>query len=289
MLVRTCFKKPIYPPACGRVGRKVRGGPYRDLQGRLSHGRVICVLLFERIFKHGLRSTLMACLCVSLASALASAAEPVSFRSQIAPVLLEHCLACHGPKKAEGGYRVDTFEELQRVGDSGEQPIVAANADASELVRRLISHDESIRMPADSEPLPAEQIELIKAWVAEGAKYDGQQPSQSLLSVMPPLTYSGATGGYPRALPITALAFTPDSAQIVSGGYHELLVWNADDGTLVRRIPNMAQTIYSLAFCPIKRRWLWPVATRGFVVKSESSILLPARCYTSSLGRSMEC
>ncbi len=145
--------------------------------------------------------TLIACLLVSLAGAVASAAEPVSFRSQIAPVLLEHCLACHGPKKAEGGYRVDTFEELQRVGDSGEQSIVATNADGSELVRRLVSHDESIRMPADSEPLPAEQIELIKAWVAEGAKYDGEQPSQSLLSVIPPLTYSGATDGYPRALP----------------------------------------------------------------------------------------
>lgn len=224
MFVRIRFKKPIYPSACGRVGQKVRGGPAPRL--------------------------LMACLIVNLVISLASAAEPVSFRSQIATVLLENCLACHGPKKAEGGYRVDTFEELQRTGDSGESPIVASDVAASELIRRLTTDDESLRMPADSEPLPTDQVELMKSWVAEGAKFDGNRPSESLLTVMPPATYSGAPDGYPRAIPVTALAFTPDNTQIVSSGYHELLVWNAEDGKLARRISNVAQTVYEVVFLP---------------------------------------
>ena len=47
------------------------------------------------------------------------AEDPVSFRAQIAPVLINNCLACHGPKKAEGGYRVDNYERLLSEGDSG--------------------------------------------------------------------------------------------------------------------------------------------------------------------------
>jgi WD40 repeat protein len=34
------------------------------------------------------------------------------------------------------------------------------------------------------------------------------------------------------------------------GGYHELTVWNPEDGTLVRRIKNMAARTYALAFSP---------------------------------------
>ena len=54
--------------------------------------------------------------------------QPISFRSDVALIFLENCVACHGPKKAEGGYRIDTFDELLKPGDSGEMPVVAASA-----------------------------------------------------------------------------------------------------------------------------------------------------------------
>ena len=87
--------------------------------------------------------------------------KPIGFRSDIAPILLDHCLACHGAKLAEGGYRVDSYQELLKAGDSGETPVVTAAsedpAQVSELLRRL-ECDESERMPAESDPLSAEQI-----------------------------------------------------------------------------------------------------------------------------------
>ena len=64
-----------------------------------------------------------------------TAEQPVSFRSDIAPLLLENCLACHGAKKAEGGYRVDSYDELLKPGDSGEIP-VALNKDAASEIGR---------------------------------------------------------------------------------------------------------------------------------------------------------
>ena len=39
-------------------------------------------------------------------------AADVSFRRDLAPVLVQKCLVCHGPKKAKGSYRVDTFTKL---------------------------------------------------------------------------------------------------------------------------------------------------------------------------------
>ena len=51
-----------------------------------------------------------------LSANLISAAE-ISFRRDLAPVLVQKCQICHGAKKAKGGYRVDTFERLLRAGD----------------------------------------------------------------------------------------------------------------------------------------------------------------------------
>ena len=89
---------------------------------------------------------------VSLLTASANAQEAASFKADIAPILINNCLACHGPKKAEGGYRVDTFERFLREGDSGAAAITAANHDESESLRRIKSEDEFERMPLEGEP-----------------------------------------------------------------------------------------------------------------------------------------
>lgn len=174
--------------------------------------------------------------------------EPVSFSRHIAPLLQENCLSCHGPKKAEGGYRVDTFAELVKPGDSGEIPVPHGEQVGEELLRRLVTDDESERMPAELEPLQSEEVELVRRWIAEGASFDGANPALPLLLVAPPKTFAPPPHSYAHPVPVTALVFTPDGQQVVSGGYHELIVWDAATGALVRRIGNMGQRIFSMAF-----------------------------------------
>ena len=41
------------------------------------------------------------------------------FERRVRPVLLEHCVKCHGPKKQESGLRLDSREAVLRGGDSG--------------------------------------------------------------------------------------------------------------------------------------------------------------------------
>lgn len=101
--------------------------------------------------------------------------EPLDFGRDIRPILSDKCFACHGPDEADrsGGFRLDLKESAFGEADSGERPIVPGNVEASEVVRRITSDDEYLRMPpADShKSLKAEEIEKIRRWIAEGAAW----------------------------------------------------------------------------------------------------------------------
>jgi WD40 repeat protein len=179
-----------------------------------------------------------------------SSAEPVSFKRDIAPLLLNNCLACHGPKKAEGGYRIDTFERATAAGESTQPGFLAGKLDQSEAFRRITSTDKAERMPLDGDPLPVEQVDLIKRWLEEGAAFDGPDPKAALASYIPPPTHPDAPESYRGTLPITAVEFSPDGSQLVVGGYHELLFYNPADGALLRRLPNVGQRTYAIRYSP---------------------------------------
>ena len=187
-----------------------------------------------------------------LSAVLAGAvhAQPVSFRQKIAPILVNNCLACHGPKKAEGGYRVDTFERSLAAGESGTAGFAAKNLMGSEAFQRIISTDKDVRMPLEGDPIPADQVALLKQWIEEGAAFDGPDPKAALATIIPPPVHPEPPAAYPQPTPVTALAFSPDGTQLVAGGYHELTIWNPADGQLVRRIKNVGQRTYALSFSP---------------------------------------
>jgi len=194
-------------------------------------------------------SSLLSTLLV-LAGAKHGFAEPVSFKRDIAPILLNNCLACHGPKKAEGGYRIDTFERTVAAGDSGQAGFTAKDLDGSEAYRRVVSTDAAERMPLDGDPLPAEQVELLKRWIEEGANFDGPDAKAPVASYIPPPTHPAAPEKYNAAMPVTAVAFSPDGSQLYVGGYHEITVWNPADGSLLKRIANVGQRTYAIDFRP---------------------------------------
>ncbi|WP_442482121.1 DUF1553 domain-containing protein [Aeoliella sp. SH292] len=99
----------------------------------------------------------------------------VDFSRDVLPVLSDRCFLCHGPdaEAREAGLRLDGFELATAELDSGLRAIVPGDVDASELVKRIISDDDSELMPpADSgKTLSAAERELLTRWIAEGAKY----------------------------------------------------------------------------------------------------------------------
>ena len=106
-----------------------------------------------------------------LAGAEPPAAEAPEFATVVAPLLARRCGACHGPVTSESGWRIDERQRALAGGDSGLPGIVAGKPEASELVRRVTTDDAEARMPADADPLPAEERSILSSWVAAGAPW----------------------------------------------------------------------------------------------------------------------
>ena len=176
-------------------------------------------------------------------------AAPVSFKAQIAPILRAQCQSCHGPESAKGEYRVDTYTELMRALEDEPARVLPNQPDDSLFVELLVTQDAEARMPQKADALPPKQVALIRQWIQEGARFDGRDPNATLAEIIPAREHAPAPAAYPRALPITALAFSPDGQTIAASGLREITLWNAD-GKLLRRIPNMAQRTFALAWLP---------------------------------------
>lgn len=102
------------------------------------------------------------------------AAEPVDFGRDVRPILANRCFACHGPDPAtrEAGLRLD--RQAAAVADLGEYAaVVPGDADASELVTRITTPDDSFRMPpaGSGKRLRPDQIDTLRRWIEEGATY----------------------------------------------------------------------------------------------------------------------
>ena len=109
-------------------------------------------------------------------SRTASAAAPVDFQREIQPILAEHCAQCHGvdPDERKSGLRLDLRDSAMKGGESGTAAIVPGKPEQSELMNRITSTDSSTLMPPVShkKPLSEKQIELVRQWIKEGAKYE---------------------------------------------------------------------------------------------------------------------
>jgi mono/diheme cytochrome c family protein len=175
--------------------------------------------------------------------------EPVSFAKQVAPIFVKKCLACHGERQPESGYQLHTYEKMLQPGDMGEPVVTPGKPEESLLVKLVASNKKEVWMPKEGDRLAEEQIGLIRRWVAEGAKFDGPNKAAAIASLVPP-EYDPPPEAYPRPVPITALAFHPQGIELAVGGYNEITVWNPADGKLLRRIRNVAQRTYGLAYSP---------------------------------------
>jgi hypothetical protein len=105
-------------------------------------------------------------LCVSLllAPSMVTAAD---FDREIRPLLQERCVECHGPEKQKADLRLDAKPHAFKGGESG-AAIVPAKSSASPLFQRITATGDE-RMPPKGEPLTADQISKIKAWIDSGA------------------------------------------------------------------------------------------------------------------------
>ncbi len=101
-----------------------------------------------------------------------AAPASVDFNRDIRPILTKSCTGCHGGVRKQGGISFVFRDEAMAEGASGRRVIVPGKPGASELIARLESDDPEFRMPHHAPPLAAEQIELFRAWIEQGAHWE---------------------------------------------------------------------------------------------------------------------
>jgi WD40 repeat protein len=219
-----------------------------------------------------------------------SVAAP-DFARDVMPVLETNCLRCHNTAEQKGGLLLEGYEDLMRGGDDG-SPIVAGQADDSPLIRQVEGRAKP-KMPPKADLRP-EDIAILRAWIAAGAKYspsrrvslDEKVPAlaqtASLLAEVPSMAFSPdgkelVVAGYREvrrfAMPpgqergavkgmadqVRALAWSPDGKMIAAGGgtpgaFGELVLIDAATGSVVRTLDGHRDYVYHVAFSPDGKR-----------------------------------
>ncbi|HEX3148827.1 MAG TPA: DUF1553 domain-containing protein [Gemmataceae bacterium] len=105
---------------------------------------------------------------------ITAADPPIDFARDVLPILSDNCFFCHGPdeKARKAKLRLDTKEGAFRVRD-GQAVIVPGKSGESELIRRLIAEDADERMPPPkaNRKLTSKQVDTLKRWIDDGAKW----------------------------------------------------------------------------------------------------------------------
>lgn len=122
----------------------------------------------------------------------------VSFVSQIAPILDSKCGACHVRAK-KGGFSLESYGVLMKGPREG---VVVFPGDT--VGSRLVETIETGDMPRGGNKVSDQDLAMLKRWINEGAKFDGNDPAAKLTSLNS--TASPSPDATPAPAPETAPA-----------------------------------------------------------------------------------
>lgn len=133
--------------------RGVKGTTSKSARIGLFGLLVVCLLGATYLFRH--RSS-----------------DEVHFSRDVRPILNQNCMPCHGGVRQKNGVSFLFREEALGTGKSGKRTIVPGKPDESELIARITSSDPEARMPYHATALSPQQIDLLRRWIKQGAKWE---------------------------------------------------------------------------------------------------------------------
>ena len=92
----------------------------------------------------------------------------VDFARDVQPLLKERCYECHGPTKQMNGYRLD--QRGRALAGVIRPNIIPGSSESSRLYRRVLGPEFGTQMPPD-DPLSADELNVLKRWIDEGAEW----------------------------------------------------------------------------------------------------------------------
>jgi WD40 repeat protein len=159
-------------------------------------------------------------------------AADASYFRDVRPIIQRQCQGCHQPNLKSSNLDLTSYEGFQSGGKHGP---------AASTLLGYLTGESKPQMPLGQPPLPADQIELFRTWIAAGAKDDTPPEARDDLAVDKPIVYT-------QPPVINALAFSPDGKALAVSGNREILIHALDGTSPPRRLPGLADRILSLVF-----------------------------------------
>ena len=110
----------------------------------------------------------------------------IDFARDVQPILRQNCIGCHGPNQQKNGLRVDRRSSVIKPGSRRVQP---GSPENSLLYHRLTSSEYGLQMPPTG-PLRPEQVEVIRAWIEQGAEWPDALANEKELPPLEPRAIS---------------------------------------------------------------------------------------------------
>ena len=137
--------------------------------------------------------------------ARAAGMEAVSFVKNVAPILNSKCGNCHVDQK-RGNFSLVSFNEISTGGG-----VIGSEPETS----RLIEVIESGEMPKGGGKVSKVELDVLKNWIAAGAKYDGDNPRQSIANLAPAVSNTPDAVLLKRSSGNETVSFAADIAPVL--------------------------------------------------------------------------
>ena len=130
----------------------------------------------QRLLGMACRRALAGGVCIFLLAGCATR-QTISYHHDVYPVLETHCLECHRPPDGKGYLQtrlsMESYQSLMKGTLYG--PVIVPGDSRKSILNMLVEGraDASLRMPHQrDEPLSAQDIEILRTWVDQGARDD---------------------------------------------------------------------------------------------------------------------
>ena len=239
----------------------------------------------------------------------ANAEEPTYYQ-HVRPLLQKHCQVCHNNRdvneqETSGGLSLETADAIFK---SKSKIVVPGKPKDSTLLARLVTSDLNKRMPLEDDPLSAAEIDLVRRWIAAGAKLGTPvktkvRPVTNVprkfrevtfpLEVIPPAGYFGDAKPAKLSMvaklgplaPVTSVAFSPDGNYLACGSFRRVVIWDLRAGTVKTVLSDPIGMVHDLEFS-LDSKFLWlaggDAAVRGQLVSYDTSNWKPAFEFSES-------
>ena len=200
-----------------------------------------------------LKSHILVWMALASMSSLAYSADKVTYKTDVKPILREHCFACHNQDDATASLALDSYEGLM-AGGAGGEVLAAGDVDGSRFWK-LVTHEEEPIMPPDSDKISEKQLQVLRAWIEGGLLKDaGSKSVKKRKSViakidasklgkpvgepsMPEQLFHEPVLWTPRTGPVDAIATSPWAPLVAVAWQRQITFYHTDTHELLGILP----------------------------------------------------